>query len=102
MSKAGRIKRSPQSINSEGTVQLRINNLPEKSSIESKDCVTGNRHGCLLIMQVNIQEAIGLLNMAGAWRGYSFFGIGGGVYSFHLPSVTNLDGSFGEVRGALT
>jgi len=29
-------------------------------------------------------------------------GIGGGVYSFHLPSVTNFDGSFWSERGALT
>ncbi len=31
---------------------------------------------------------------------YSFFGIGGGVYSFHLPAKMALDGDFGSERGA--
>ncbi len=31
---------------------------------------------------------------------YSLSGIGGGVYSFHLPAKMALDGDFGSVRGA--
>ena len=48
-------------------------------------------------------KSVAIFNMfTSCDKAVTYFGIGGGVYSFHLPSVTNLDGSFGEVRGALT